>query len=133
MSLPDVEMLLLAALRAEFPTANYGTQIPGDLSERLPFNTVKRAPARQFHPLLATRPLVDIATWDDDRKAASDLARDLCEFITARRCGGLVSFAEAINEPFEIRDTSGLDGSSTAPAQGLYRFQATYRLVVRAS
>lgn len=133
MSLPDVEMVLLAALRAEFPSVEFGTQIPGDLADRLPFATVKRAPAGQFHPRLATRPMIDVATWADDRKVASDLAWDACEFIVARRCGGLVSFAEAINEPFEIRDTSGLNGTSVAPAQGIYRFQATYRLVVRAS
>lgn len=124
MSLPDAELVALAALRTEFPTATFGTQIPASLT--VPFVLIKKGPGDGFHPTLATRGPVDISVWDDDRKDARDLAVQIQAFIETN--SGATITGRATTEPFEVPPPA-----DAATPQGTYRFQATYRLVVRAS
>jgi hypothetical protein len=129
MALPDVELVLLAALRVKFPTANFGTMIPADMVDRMPFVTVKRIASPQLHPKLATRCRVDVSVWHTNRKSGADLARNIAAFLTTETT--VVSHCVATTEPFELRPGVFQEGAQLP--QDNYRFQATYRLVVRAS
>lgn len=124
MSLPDAELVALTALRAEFPAVTFGTQIPATMP--LPFVQVRRSSGPRLHPTLATRAPVDVSVWDDDRQDASDLARNIQAFIETESTAW--THARCTTEPFEVPPPP-----DAAVPQGVYRFQASYRLVVRAS
>lgn len=133
--LPDNDLLVLQVIRGAFPGTDAGTGIPSDLIEHLPFITVATFGDRPAHPKLGGRCRAVIQCWSDSRKAASDTAESVRIAINNAYeqqtvyAAGRVSFAECITAPAEVPNTS-LDGK---PAQNLYRFQATYRLVVRSN
>lgn len=127
--LPDVDLLVREVVTSAVPGVNVGTMIPADLADRLPFVMARRVGGTAVHPRFADRALVDVQVWASDRKTASDLAESVrtalflaWERQTVTPYGSIGAYAETA-APTELRDETTPDG--------VYRFQATYSLVVR--
>lgn len=131
--LPDNDLLALQVIRGALPGDDAGTVIPSDLIDKLPFHAVRALADKPAHPEFGGRCRVVVQTWGDSRKIAADRAETVrIAFYDAWRqqtqfAAGFIAFQECIAAPAEVPNSS-LDGK---PAQNLYRFQATYRLVVR--
>lgn len=131
--LPDADMLVLEVIRGYLPGQQVGNVIPADLANRLPYVTAIRVSGPPLHPRFAGGPTVDVQTWASTRRGAADLAESVrVAFYEAWRSqtvypsGAWVAFQRCLSEPAEIRATDSL-----ATPQDLYRFQASYRLVIR--
>lgn len=131
--LPDADQLVLDVIRSGVSADNVANTIPADLAERLPFITARRITGPPAHPRFAGNPTVDVQVWADDRKTSADLAESVRVAIyeawrtQATYPSGWISHQVCTSEPAEIRPTGG----AAAAPQELYRFQATYRLVIR--
>lgn len=131
--LPDADQLVLDVIRSALGPDNVGNFIPADLAEMLPYITAARITGPPRHPRFAGNPTIDVQTWADDRKTASDLAESVrVAFYEAWRTqtvypSGWISHQRCTSEPANLP----LTGAAANAPQDLYRFQATYRLVVR--
>lgn len=131
-TLPDADLLALACLRAASarPVAAFGTQIPADLLESLPFAKVARFGGSTVDPRFLDRATFDAQTWAASRKEAFDFAfeirtafRDAWLNATVYAGLGHISFFDEVSAPSELR-TEG-------QADGVWRTQAAYSLALR--
>ena len=127
--LPDVDLLVREIVTAAVSDVQVGTMIPPDLVDRMPFVMARRVGGTAVHPRFADRALVDVQVWAADRKVAADTAEAVrvalfraWERQTVTAHGYIGAYSE-IAAPTELRDETTPDG--------VYRFQATYALVVR--
>jgi hypothetical protein len=129
-TLPDSDKLVLAVLRAAMPAQEFGTQIPADLLDSLPYATAARFGGAAVDPRFLDSATVDVQTWAGDRKEAFDLAaacrnafRDAWLNGTVYAGIGHISSFREIVGPAELRTADQADG--------LWRTQATYSLGMR--
>lgn len=129
--LPDCDTVMKQVLDGALPGVDHGTVIPSDLVDNLPFITFRTLGDKPAHPKLGARCRVVVQCWSDSRKTASDTAESVRiavdEAPDTTYASGRVSFSECLTQPAEVPNTQ----PDLQPAQNLYRFQATYRLVVR--
>jgi hypothetical protein len=119
---PDIEVVLVAALGAEFTDATVSTETGNDLLSLLPFIQVARA-AGDDDGFRLDRPLVDIDVYAATRVAANTLALQVRTFILRTLRGSVTNGA-----------VFGHTGTVSAPSNrpyentGLRRTGATYEL-----
>jgi hypothetical protein len=129
--LPDADQLMLDVIRTAISGQSAGTFIPSDLANRLPYVTARRITGPPRHPQFAGNPTMDVQTWATTREVAADLAEDVRVAVydawrkQTTYASGWIAWQACISEPAELRSTL------EAVPEDLYRFQATYRLVVR--
>ena len=121
---------MLACLRAAVTDQEFGTQIPADLLDSLPYATAVRFGGSSIDPRFLDSATFDVQTWAADRKDAFDLAtacrnalRDAWINGTVYAGLGHISHFREITGPNELRTADQADG--------LWRFQATYSLALR--
>lgn len=133
--LPDLDILVRAALTAGLPDASVWTLWPDDWAARLPLVVARRVSGGADDPRFLDRALIDVQTCAADRTAASLLARraravlwDACanQFASTAAGGYLSRVVDEFGGPAELR--TGNDALSHADA---FRFQATYSLQAR--
>lgn len=131
-TLPDADLLALTCLRAASakPDSAFGTQIPADLLQSLPFAKVARFGGSTIDPRFLDRASFDVQTWAATRKAAFDFAfeirtafRDAWLNATVYAGLGHISFFDEVTAPSELRTPD--------QAGGVWRTQATYSLALR--
>lgn len=126
MGYPDIEVLLVAALKAATGKRTL-TDLPGDLEQILQTTDVviqvARAPSTAGYRI--DRPLVDVSTWTlkARRDVCSATARQIAQFVMndlpgPRRPQGVVTSAAIDIAPYRVPD----------PNPNLCRYLATYRL-----
>ncbi|UQA92864.1 phage tail termination protein [Streptomyces halobius] len=129
--LPDVDALVVDALREGLSGATVRVAWPDDWADRLPLIVARRVPGGSSNPLGIDVALIDVQAAATDRREASRLAR-VARVVLADACRGqcrgtdgyLSRFAD-VSGPAEIRT-----GEPTA-GPDLFRFQATYRVTAR--
>ena len=129
-TLPDADALVLTALRAGVSGQEFGTQIPADLLNSLPFVSVRRIGGASVDPRFLDRATIDLQTWGSTRKEAFDVAiacrdalRDAWLAGTAYTNLGHISHFREIAAPSELRTSD--------QAANVWRTQATYSLFLR--
>ncbi|MEW1673043.1 hypothetical protein AB0O47_07310 [Streptomyces noursei] len=129
--LPDVDALVLDALRVGLGGATVRVAWPGDWADQLPLVVAHRVPGGTANPLGIDVALIDVQCAAPDRRDASRLART-ARVALAKACraqfrgaDGYLSRFEDVSGPAEIRV-----GDPTA-GPDLFRFQATYRVTAR--
>lgn len=129
-TLPDADALVLACLRGALADQEFGTQIPADLLDSLPYVTVSRFGGASIDPRFLDSATIDLQTWAGDRGAAFDLAtacrnalRDAWLNATVYTDLGHIAHFREITGPSELRTADQADG--------LWRTQATYSLALR--
>lgn len=129
-TLPDADALVLAALRAAVPNQEFGTQIPKNVLNSLPYATAVRFGGASVDPRFLDAATIDVQTWAGSRKAAFDLAtlcrnalRDAWLNGTVYANLGHVSHFREVTGPNELR-------TQDQPDQ-VWRTQATYSLTLR--
>lgn len=132
--LADIDLVLSDVLEGMTNVPLHGTNLPADFgSTKAPWVTAKAIPGGggPTHPRFANAARVLVDVWGFDRREVSDLAEDVrAEIADAHRAQtvyphGRVSFQECTSTPAEV--------AAPAPLPQLtIRFQALYRLVVRA-
>lgn len=128
-TLPDADALILEVLRDAIDDQEFGTQIPADLLDSLPYVTAHRSGGASVDPRFLDRATVDVQTWADTRKEAFDVAsacrdalRDAWLDGTVYDLGHVAAFRE-ITAPNELRTSDQSDQ--------VWRTQATYSLFLR--
>jgi hypothetical protein len=108
-TLPDADALVLEVLRDAVDGQEFGTQIPADLLNSLPYVTVRRVGGASVDPRFLDRATFDVQTWASTRKAAVDVAiacrnalRDAWLNGTVYDLGHIAAFRE-ITAPNELR------------------------------
>lgn len=129
-TLPDADALVLEVLRDAINDQEFGTQIPANLLNSLPYATVRRVGGASIDPRFLDRATIDIQTWDNTRKGAVDVAiacrdalRDAWLDGTVYTGFGHVSHFREIAAPSELRTAD--------QAANVWRTQATYSLFLR--
>lgn len=129
-ALPDADALVLACFRAAISDQEFGTQIPADLLDSLPYATAVRFGGAAVDPRFLDSATFDVQTWGGSRKAAFDLARSMRAalvdaWLNATVYAGLghIAHFREITAPNELRTSDQADG--------LWRTQATYSLALR--
>jgi len=127
--LPDAERLALALLRPAFPGVGFGTLIPDDVADRLPFVVVRRVGGAAIDSRFLDQPVMSVDVWHTSRAGAADLAEDVrvalfqaWERQTVTDFGHLAYFREEAS-PSELRTNDQPDT--------LHRYQASYALAIR--
>lgn len=124
-----VETLLLAILRPALPAATVGTLIPATMP--YPFVLARRAGGASLDERFIDQPLIDVQVWAESDTAAGGLSADARHaLVTAWRSQAVVPGVGSIAR---FRDSAGptLLPDDTVP-HGVYRYQATYELAIRA-
>lgn len=124
-----VEDLLLAILRPTLSGVTVGTLIPTPMP--YPFLLARRAGGGSLDERFLDNPLIDMQGWATSDKAAGDLMADArFALVTAWRSQTVVPGVGSIAR---FRDSAGpllLPGDEVP--NGIYRYQATYELAIRA-
>lgn len=129
-TLPDSDKLALAVLTAAMPSQEFGTQIPKDLLDSLPYATVARFGGASVDPRFLDSATVDMQTWGATRKDAFDLAHACRNAFRDAWLNGTVY--DGIGHISHFREITGPSELRTADqADGLWRTQATYSLGMR--
>jgi hypothetical protein len=130
--LPRVNDLLMALLRppltADWPTIRVGTLIPATM--RFPFVLARRAGGAAIDPRFLDSALTDVQVWARSETMAEDIseaARVL--LVQAWRSQTVVAGVGSISR-FRDQAAPVLLPGDDVP-NGIYRYQATYELVVR--
>jgi hypothetical protein len=129
-TLPDADMLILDIVRTAIPAGvEFGTQIPADLIESLPFCKLNRIGGSSVDPRFLDRASIDVQVWADDRttayattRAVGDALRDAALDQTTFDDGHVAHFVEETG-PSELRTAD--------QAADVWRFQASYSLFLR--
>ncbi|ANZ19951.1 hypothetical protein ACH4YO_19220 [Streptomyces noursei] len=129
--LPDVDALVVDALRTGLSGATVRVVWPEDWADRLPLVVARRVPGGSSNPLGVDVALIDVQCAAPDRRDASRLART-ARVALAEACrdqfrgaDGYLSRFEDVSGPAEIRV------GEPAAGPDLFRFQATYRVTAR--
>ncbi|MFI9076061.1 hypothetical protein ACIGW8_06085 [Streptomyces sioyaensis] len=129
--LPDVDALVVEALRDGLSGATVRVAWPADWADRLPLVVARRVPGGSSSPFGIDVALIDVQAAATDRREASRLAR-VARVVLADAClkqrqgtDGYLNRFEDVTGPAEIRT-----GEPTA-GPDLFRFQATYRVTAR--
>lgn len=127
--LPDAERLALALLRPIFPAASFGTAIPDDLANRLPYVVIRRVGGAAIDGRFLDQAVMSVDVWHSGKSAASELADDVraalleaWEQQIVTEFGHLAYFREEA-APSELRTGEQPDT--------LYRYLASYALAIR--
>lgn len=131
---PDLDALVLDALRATDLTATVAVLMPQEPSAELPLIVARQVPGGTSNAMGMVTGIVDVQSLAATRRAASELSRDVqaalhsaCRSRFLGTDGYLCRFEPVTGAPVEIRV-----GVPT-PDTNLFRFQATYRITARAS
>jgi hypothetical protein len=119
---PDVEVVLVAALGAEFTGATVSTETGNDLLDLLPFIKVERSGGGDDGFRL-DRPLVDIDVYAASRLEATALAEQIRTFVL-RTLRGSTTHGAAIGRTSTVSAPANRPYDNT----GLRRCGATYEL-----
>ncbi len=130
--LPDVDLIVAAALREGLPQATVRVLWPDDWADHLPLIVVRQVAGGSADRRGIGVAVIDVQCADSDRRNASALART-ARTVIAGACisqfsgpgGYLNRFADVTGGPYEIRTGTPESGPD------LYRYQATYRVTVR--
>jgi hypothetical protein len=126
--LPDVESLVLKALRAGLPDVRAAVDYPADWDGTSPLIVTHRVGGAAIDPRFADRALMDVQCFHTDRREASRLARkvravlvDACRTKVADAEGSLAHFTEV----------TGPWSPGPGDNANVSRFIATYQLTAR--
>ena len=72
--LPDAERLVLALLRPVFPGVSFGTLIPDDLADRLPYVVIRRVGGAAIDGRFLDQAVVSADVWHASKASASAFA-----------------------------------------------------------
>lgn len=131
-TLPDADLLALTCLRSASarPDSAFGTQIPANLLDSLPFAKVARFGGSTVDPRFLDRATFDVQTWGATRKEAFDFAfeirtafRDAWLNATVYADLGHIANVDEVSAPSELRTADQLSD--------VWRTQATYSLFLR--
>lgn len=123
-----VEDLLIGILRPALEAVTVGTLIP--VSMPLPFLLARRAGGGSADPRFLDNPLVDMQGWADSDKAAGELmAEARFALVMAWRSQTVVPGVGSIGRFADQSGPALLPGDDVP--HGVYRYQATYDLVIR--
>lgn len=123
-----VEDLLLGILRPALTGATVGTLIPATMP--YPFVLGRRAGGGSADPRFLDSPLVDVQVWATSDKAAADVSADArFALVTAWRAQTVVPGVGSIGRFADQSGPALLPGDDVP--HGVYRYQATYDLVIR--
>ncbi|PBC84584.1 MULTISPECIES: hypothetical protein [unclassified Streptomyces] len=129
--LPDVDALVVDALRAGLKGATVQVLWPEDWAGALPLVVARRVAGAAVDSLGLDAAVIDVQCAASGRREASALARTaravLLNACRAQFAGmdGYLSHGEDVAGPFEIRT------GNPAPGPDFFRFQATYRVTAR--
>lgn len=126
--LPDVEALVLKALRARLTAVRSVIELPADWDAASPLVTARRVGGAAPDPRFVDRALMDVQVWHTDRRSASRLAREV-RAILVDACRTKVADAEGSLAHFT--EVSGPWSPGPEDHANLSRFIATYQLTAR--
>ncbi|QPB09696.1 hypothetical protein CPT_Shaeky_009 [Streptomyces phage Shaeky] len=127
-TLPDVESLVLTALRARLPAVRSVVEVPADWDAASPLIVAHRVGGAAPDPRFVDRALMDVQVYHTDRRAASKLARDV-RAILVDACRSNVADAEGYLSSFT--EVTGPWSPGPGDHANLSRFIATYQLTAR--
>ncbi|MGK5728180.1 phage tail termination protein [Streptomyces sp. URMC 124] len=129
--LPDVDALVVDALREGLGGAQVRVLWPADWADQLPMVVARRVPGGRSDARGIDVALIDVQAVARDRREASRLAR-VARVVLADACrsqhrgpDGYLARFEDVTGPAEIRTGEPEAGPD------LFRFQATYRVTAR--
>jgi hypothetical protein len=126
--LPDVDALVLKALRARLTAVRVAVDLPADWDAASPLVVAHRVGGAAPDPRFLDRALIDVQVWHTDRREASLLARTV-RAILVDACRTAVSDAEGSLSHFT--EVSGPWSPGPGDYANLSRFIATYQLTAR--
>lgn len=127
-TLPDADLLLKQLLTAASVT-NHGTEIPRDLTSRLPFAVAVRFGGAPNDPRFVDRATISVDTWAATRKGARDLSMTIFNALLAAKrtqtvyAAGSIAGLSVISMPSELRTPNQADN--------VWRFNGSYSLILR--
>ncbi|MEU6633813.1 hypothetical protein ABZ905_36925 [Streptomyces parvus] len=126
--LPDVENLVLTALRARLPAVRVVADLPADWDAASALVAAHRvggaAPDARFYD----RALMDVQVFHTDRRTASRLAREVRAILVDACADG---FSDAEGSLSNFTEVSGPWNPGPGDYPNLSRFIATYQLTAR--
>ncbi|OKI71419.1 phage tail termination protein [Streptomyces sp. MJM1172] len=126
--LPDVDALVLKALRARLTAVRVAVDLPADWDAASPLVVAHRVGGAAPDARFLDRALMDVQVWHTDRREASKLAREV-RAILFDACRTAVSDAEGYLSNFT--EVSGPWSPGPGDYANLSRFIATYQLTAR--
>jgi hypothetical protein len=121
--------VLLASLRHYITDADVFSRQPADVVARMPCVVVRDYGGQDLHLMLAARPLIQVDSYAETARDASDLADAVVGALnTAWRTGyvtsdGVIAYVNTTSRAAEVREADQPDD--------LFRWRGTYQLTIR--
>ncbi|MGW6602033.1 phage tail termination protein [Streptomyces sp. NPDC055036] len=126
--LPDIEALVLEAVRARLTAVRVVADLPADWDAASPLVAIHRAGGAAPDARFYDRALMDVQVWHTDRRSASRLGREV-RAILVDACA--LQFSNAEGSLSHFTEVSGPWNPGPGDYANLSRFIATYQLTAR--